>query len=165
MHLFGSTSSACQCRARSKRSGEQCRKAAMRGKSVCRSHGGASTGPRTAAGRARCAEAKTVHGWETRAVRETRAEKLRELRELEHYIKGTGPAPVTPVRNAAGCSSFVWNSIPKPAWYLEQIGPGTPGWGRQSPGFIDGGGAPQRNLLRSHALQAKDQMNETKGAL
>jgi hypothetical protein len=65
----------------------------MRGKTVCRSHGGASAGPRTAAGRARCAQAKTVHGWETRALREVRAEKLRELRELEHYIKGIGPAP------------------------------------------------------------------------
>jgi hypothetical protein len=65
----------------------------MRGKTVCLAHGGASTGPRTAAGRVRCAEAKTVHGWETRALREARAEKLRELRELEHYIKGTGPAP------------------------------------------------------------------------
>jgi hypothetical protein len=65
----------------------------MQGKSVCRSHGGASTGPRTAAGRARCAEAKTVHGWETRALREARAEKLQELRELEHYIEGISPAP------------------------------------------------------------------------
>ena len=75
------------------RSGEQCRKAAMRGKAVCLAHGGASTGPRTAAGRARCAEARTLHGWETRALREVRAEKLRELRELEHYIKGIGPTP------------------------------------------------------------------------
>ena len=93
MYLFGSPSSACRCKARSKRSGEQCRKAAMRGKTVCLAHGGASTGPRTAAGRARCAEARTVHGWETRALREARAEKLRELRELEHYIKGTSPTP------------------------------------------------------------------------
>lgn len=64
----------------------------MRGQAVCLAHGGRSTGPRTAAGRAKCAEAKTVHGWETRALREERAEKLRELRELERYIKGIGPA-------------------------------------------------------------------------
>lgn len=87
MLLFGSPSSACQCRARSKRSGEQCRKAAMRGKMVCLAHGGRSIGPRTAAGRARCAEAKTVHGWETRRKREARAEKLRELRGLERFMK------------------------------------------------------------------------------
>jgi hypothetical protein len=62
----------------------------MTGKRVCRTHGGASTGPRTAAGRARCAEVKTIHGWETRAKREVRAEKLRELHELEQWMKGAG---------------------------------------------------------------------------
>ncbi len=93
MHLFGSPSAACRCKARSKRSSEQCRKAAMRGKTVCLAHGGRSSGPRTAAGRAKCAEAKTVHGREGRQTRELRAEKLRELSELEHYIKGVGPAP------------------------------------------------------------------------
>ena len=86
---FGTTE-VPRCQARSKRSGEQCRKAAMRGKSVCRTHGGASTGPRTAAGRAKCAEVKTVHGRETRAKREARAVKLRELRELEALMKGAG---------------------------------------------------------------------------
>ena len=86
---FGTTE-VPRCQARSKRSGEQCRKAAMKGKEVCRTHGGASTGPRTAAGRAKCAEVKTVHGRETRAKREARAVKLRELRELEALMKGAG---------------------------------------------------------------------------
>lgn len=62
----------------------------MKGKHVCRAHGGAATGPRTAAGRAKCAEAKTVHGWEAQALRKARAEKLRELRELEAFMKGAG---------------------------------------------------------------------------
>jgi hypothetical protein len=65
----------------------------MRGKAVCLAHGGASTGPRTAAGRARCAEVKTVHGWEGRKTREVRAEKLRELRELERFMKGASLIP------------------------------------------------------------------------
>jgi hypothetical protein len=42
----------------------------MRGKNVCRIHGGKSRGPITADGRARCAAANTVHGSETRAKRE-----------------------------------------------------------------------------------------------
>ncbi len=89
MNLFGSPSPACQCQAKSKRSAEQCLKAAMKGKAVCLAHGGRSTGPKTAAGRAKCAEVKTMHGREGRQTREARAEKLRELRELEHYIKGS----------------------------------------------------------------------------
>ena len=87
--VFGGTA-VPRCQARSKHSGCQCRKAAMTGKRVCRTHGGASTGPRTEAGRARCADAKTVHGRETRAIRAKRDAKLRELRELEHWMKGAG---------------------------------------------------------------------------
>ena len=79
-----------RCQAKSKRSGLQCRKAAMKGKSVCRTHGGASTGPKTIAGRQRCATAKTVHGRETRAIRAARDVKLRELREMEQTLKNAG---------------------------------------------------------------------------
>ena len=79
-----------RCQARSKRSGQQCRKAAMTGKAVCRTHGGASTGPKTDAGKAKCAEAKTVHGRERRTTRALRAEKLKELRQLEGLMAGLG---------------------------------------------------------------------------
>ena len=79
-----------RCQAKSKRSGDQCRKAAMRGKKVCRTHGGASTGPKTTEGRQRCAKAKTVHGRETRAKRSKRDAKLRELRDLERTMKAAG---------------------------------------------------------------------------
>ena len=79
-----------RCKARSKRSGNQCLKAAMRGKAVCRTHGGASTGPRTPEGQQKCAEVKTVHGRETRAIRAVRDEKLRELRDLERFMKTQG---------------------------------------------------------------------------
>ena len=79
-----------RCQAKSKRSGIQCCKPAMRSKFVCRSHGGASTGPKTVQGRKHCAEAKTVHGWETREIRRTRAQKLRELRELEGAMLALG---------------------------------------------------------------------------
>lgn len=79
-----------RCQARSKRSGQQCRKAAVRGKAVCKIHGGASTGPKTPEGRQRCAEARTVHGRERRATRRVRAEKLRELRQLQGVMAGLG---------------------------------------------------------------------------
>ena len=53
---------------------------------MCRSHGGKSTGPKTEQGRKRCAEAKFVHGWETRELRAVRAEKFREMKQLMNLI-------------------------------------------------------------------------------
>ena len=51
-------------------------------------HGGVSTGPVTAEGRKRCAEAKTVHGWETKAARDYRARKFREMKALMSLLDG-----------------------------------------------------------------------------
>jgi len=72
-----------QCQAQSKRTKQQCRAPASKGKTKCRFHGSASTGPKTPEGRQRCAEAKTVHGTETRQARSDRAEAMRRLRALE----------------------------------------------------------------------------------
>jgi hypothetical protein len=80
--LMGGRISAPRCQALSKRSKLQCKKAALTGKRVCMFHGGKSTGPVTEDGRKRCAIAKTVHGNETRAAREYRAEKFREMQSL-----------------------------------------------------------------------------------
>ena len=64
-----------------------CRKAAMKGKQVCRAHGGCSTGPLTRQGRKRCAEARYQHGWETRKIRELRAQKFLEMKTLFSLIE------------------------------------------------------------------------------
>ena len=55
----------------------------MRGKKVCKYHGGLSTGPKTEAGRQRCAEAKTIHGRETRETRTERSLGSARLAVLE----------------------------------------------------------------------------------
>jgi hypothetical protein len=88
--LAGGRITCRRCQAHTKRAGDQCRKAAMRGKAVCRTHGGASTGPKTEHGRNSCAAAKTVHGRETRPIRTTRAVKLKELRGLERLLRENG---------------------------------------------------------------------------
>ena len=72
-----------QCQAKSKRTKQQCLAPAMKGKQVCKNHGGKSTGPKTIEGRRFCAEAKTIHGNETRKVRTERAQAMRQLRRLE----------------------------------------------------------------------------------
>lgn len=79
----GGRISCTQCQAKSKRTQHQCRAPASKGKTKCRIHGGASTGPKTEQGRQRCAEAKTIHGNETRKARTERALGMRRLRELE----------------------------------------------------------------------------------
>ena len=55
----------------------------MKGKAVCLTHGGLSTGPNTQAGRLRCAEAKTIHGRETREARTERSLASARLAVLE----------------------------------------------------------------------------------
>ena len=88
----------------------------MKGKRVCRTHGGKSTGPKTQAGRQRCADARTVHGNETHQARTERSlasARLAVLEEVGHkmgFMSGTrtrGPKPtrmteVYPELQAAG---------------------------------------------------------------
>ena len=76
-----------RCQALSKRTKRQCGAPSVRGKRVCRFHGGKSTGPITIDGKLRCAKAKTIHGWETRGKREVRAEKFKEMKILVSLLK------------------------------------------------------------------------------
>jgi hypothetical protein len=79
-----------RCRAKSKRTRNQCGAPAMAGKFVCATHGGRSTGPRTAEGRARCAAAKTIHGHDTRQTRRELSARLTHLRALEELARLIG---------------------------------------------------------------------------
>ncbi len=88
--LMGGRIRARRCQALSKRSKRQCMGPAVKGKHVCMFHGGKSIGPVAEQGRKRCAEAKTINGWETREKRRVRATKLGELRDLEKLMKLTG---------------------------------------------------------------------------
>jgi len=72
-----------QCNALSKRTRQRCKAPAIKGKTKCRFHGGRSTGPKTAEGKAAIAKAHIVHGRETRSIRAERSAKLAELYELE----------------------------------------------------------------------------------
>ena len=91
-----------RCRARSKRTGQQCGAPAISGKAVCKAHGGFSKGPLTAKGRARCAAAKTIHGTETRKARRELSEGLTHLRALEDLARALGmiEGPRSPGRPA-----------------------------------------------------------------
>ena len=75
-----------RCQARSKRSGlQQCGLMAVRGKRVCRVHGGKSTGPRTREGKAAIAAAHLKHGRRAKdhtAMRRAQRDQVRALAVL-----------------------------------------------------------------------------------
>jgi hypothetical protein len=97
-----------RCGART-RAGECCRQPAMRN-GRCRMHGGRSTGPRTAEGRARCAAARRTHGFysaEITALRRAGTAYCRRMDALFAALKagrtaGHGLLPSNRAGTAAG---------------------------------------------------------------
>jgi len=89
-----------RCQAMSKRTKQQCAAPASKGKTKCRFHRSASTGPKTAQGRERCAAAKYKGLKESREERTERALGMRRLRELEDlgHLLGIMSGPKTPGR-------------------------------------------------------------------
>ena len=70
-----------------------CQKASLKGKKRCRLHGGLSTGPRTAEGRARIAAAHLKHGRDTRARREAARKANAEIRRITVVLREIGAIP------------------------------------------------------------------------
>ncbi len=86
--IGGDPRTAPRCGART-RAGTPCQGPAMRN-GRCRMHGGASTGPRTAEGLQRIAQARTVHGAysaEVRALRRMLRNLGEEQRRLLELVK------------------------------------------------------------------------------
>ncbi len=75
-----------RCRAKSKRSGVQCKNNAVRGKYVCRMHG-AFAGPKTAEGIARIKKVNTKHGNYTKEAYEERRVFRSMLKEYKKCLK------------------------------------------------------------------------------
>ena len=83
LSTLGGRVNCARCQAKSKRTRLQCAAPALKGKRVCKTHGGRSTGPKTEAGRQRCAEVRTIHGRETREARTERSLGSARLAVLE----------------------------------------------------------------------------------
>lgn len=118
LKTIGGRITCLQCNAKSKRTGIQCRAPATKGKTKCRFHGGASTGPKTEQGRQRCAEAKTIHGNETRKARTERAAAMRQLRALEDLGHALGIMHGGKIRGRKpsvnqSCTSYLNSSLKK----------------------------------------------------
>ena len=95
-----------RCTANSSRTGVQCGRPALKSSKnqKCQYHGGRSTGPKTAEGKARIAVAHTVHGQETNAARAERSAGSARLSSIGDamYLLEMTTAPRTRGRKARG---------------------------------------------------------------
>ena len=94
LSVAGSSSQCARCTAMSKRTKEQCGRPALKASKTqkCQFHGGRGSGPKTAEGRQRVAQAHTVHGRETRQIRQERTQSALRLSIPQ---KGHAPTSVT----------------------------------------------------------------------
>jgi hypothetical protein len=102
----GSKISCLRCTAMSKRSGEQCKKPALKASRTqkCEFHGGRSTGPKTQAGKDRQRAAVLKTGNYTKEAMEDRARSVRVLAGLEDatYVLNMTTMPRTRGRKPLG---------------------------------------------------------------
>ncbi len=83
-----------RCGAARRHDGQPCERAASRGRKRCALHGGASTGPRTEAGRERCREAATIHGYysaQSIAERKQARQSIRQTNGVIAILSGKRP--------------------------------------------------------------------------
>ena len=81
-----------RCHAKT-RKGTPCQNPVVTGRNRCRMHGGDSTGPRTAEGKARVAAAHTKHGRRSAAHVEKVKAINAELRRITYELKAQGYIP------------------------------------------------------------------------
>lgn len=79
-----------QCTEKSKRSGKQCLKWAMRGRTTCHMHGGTSKGPITKAEKARSRQAALRHGGHTKQAKAQHKEVMAIIRQNKNFLQSLG---------------------------------------------------------------------------
>lgn len=97
LYTAGGNIACARCAAKSKRTGNQCGKPALKGKAVCQFHGGRSTGPKTEAGKARQRASVITSGNYTKESISDRSRSALRLAGLEDamYVLKMTNAPRT----------------------------------------------------------------------
>lgn len=75
-----------QCTAKSKRSGKQCLKWAVRGRATCHMHGGTTKGPITKAGKERSRQAVLRHGGHTKQAKDHHQRVMEIIRQSKNFL-------------------------------------------------------------------------------
>jgi hypothetical protein len=128
--LAGGRIKCARCTAKAKGSQAQCRKPAMTGKTKCRTHGGASTGPRTEAGKAAIRKAHLKHGEATLAARAESSEqscKMQQLEDIMHVMhmtsatrtRGRKALGYVPIRTFEQAKAWIYLDLLKKAQAVE----------------------------------------------
>lgn len=113
-----------RCIAMSKRSRLQCKKPALKVSKTqkCEFHGGRSTGPKTADGKARIGEAHLIHGRDTNERRRERSQGALKLAQLEDVMHTVG---MTTATRTAGRKPSGYQAIrtleEATAWAVEDV--------------------------------------------
>ena len=109
LYTAGGKITCARCAAKSKRTGNQCGKPALKGKAVCQFHGGRSTGPKTEAGKARQRASVVTSGNYTKESIEDRSRSALRLAGLEDalYVLEMTDAPRTRGRKPKGYKPLV----------------------------------------------------------
>ena len=77
-----------RCLAKSKRSQEQCKNWAIKQKTMCRFHGGKSTGPRTHEGKEKSRQSHLKHGRYTKEAIQNHREVLEYIKDCKNLLRG-----------------------------------------------------------------------------
>ncbi len=110
-----------RCQANNRR-GIQCGKAAIKGKSVCRNHGGKSTGPKSQGGKDQIGAAHLIHGRRSSAVLRRASLEVSLLRQLEDALRllnaaqgprlaGRKPLAYKPISNEQQLKALIENLV------------------------------------------------------
>lgn len=76
-----------QCMMHSKRSLQQCKKWALRGRNTCHMHGGTSKGPKTKKGKEKARQAAFRHGGYTKEAKMFHQEAMKLIRQSKNIIQ------------------------------------------------------------------------------
>jgi hypothetical protein len=144
-----------RCGAKTRAGCCSCRQPAM-ANGRCRFHGGKSTGPRTAAGRARCARARRTHGFysaDTVALRREAQTRLRRNRDLLAALRGR-PAGHGVLRSKSSSCAGARCARPPSSPTASTPGPARPAdpWARAARPYTNGssdGVSAGHGVLRS----------------
>jgi hypothetical protein len=111
-----------RCTAKSKRTGFQCGRPALKlsWTQKCQFHGGRGSGPKTLEGRERIGRAHLIHGNETMKARQERSEKLLWFSQIEDVMHAIGMTTAARQRGRKPNSYYKIKTLEEAKLFIEK---------------------------------------------